>query len=151
MNKVMKVLNIKGIWNKNSQIKDGDVLEVEWCQGGNRYVFLDPSGNAIEDEYGTIIWFDQDDIDSEAVEEYFAPIPKTKVNVITVERPESSNVKSVTYFVEEQVLIVAFVQGGLYRYSNVTENCFNNCVKSESMGKFVANTLKFNYPCLKIA
>lgn len=101
MNKAMKILNIAKIWNKKSDIKNGEVYEVEFSPQEQKFYFVDPkdAGEYMRDIHDGIVWADQSDIDREFLEEYFYKVvrPLTFKEALEIRQrilettPEDSN------------------------------------------------------------
>jgi hypothetical protein len=62
----------------------------------------------------------------------------------------SSNVDSIGYDEETQILRVRFLKGGLYEYRNVPPNEFVQLRNASSVGSYLARNIKSNYPCDRI-
>ena len=62
----------------------------------------------------------------------------------------STNIKSIGYDKNTKTLEVEFKNGGLYRYSGVPVNIYNNLMNSDSHGKFLAKFIKGKYSCVKL-
>ncbi len=65
------------------------------------------------------------------------------VNVIEIFH-ESSNIKRSEYYPKEQVLIIEFHSGGIYKYHPVPKKFYNRFVKADSTGKFFHRGIKTN-------
>jgi len=61
---------------------------------------------------------------------------------------KSSNIAAVGY--EDGVLEVQFKNGGIFQYDGVPAKEVANFHAAESMGKFLAQNIKPNYPCKKV-
>ena len=61
----------------------------------------------------------------------------------------STNIKSIGYDESTKTLEVEFKNGGLYRYSGVPENIYNNLMNAGSHGEFLAIFIKGKYPCVE--
>ncbi|HQL11557.1 MAG TPA: KTSC domain-containing protein [bacterium] len=55
---------------------------------------------------------------------------------------KSSNIKTLWYSKDKQELIVEFLNGSQYRYSNVSELEWQNLKSAESKGKFLNENIK---------
>jgi len=55
---------------------------------------------------------------------------------------DSSNILGTTYFPQKNTLYISFNRGGVYSYSNVTEELYEEFKNAESQGKFFAKEIK---------
>lgn len=55
---------------------------------------------------------------------------------------DSSNILKTTYFPKQQLLYISFNRGGVYSYSNVPMELYDEFKNAESQGKFFAKTIK---------
>jgi len=55
---------------------------------------------------------------------------------------DSSNILGTTYFPKRHALYISFNRGGVYSYSNVTPELYEEFKAAESQGKFFAKTIK---------
>jgi len=63
----------------------------------------------------------------------------------------STNINTVGYDIDSQVLEVEFLKGGTYQYFNVPQNIFDELMASDSKGKyFDLNIKKAGYSYSKI-
>lgn len=62
----------------------------------------------------------------------------------------SSNLASVGYDAESQVLEIEFLKGGIYQYSGVWEDVFNSLMAASSKGTFFAENIKHKFPFHKV-
>jgi hypothetical protein len=62
----------------------------------------------------------------------------------------SSNVRSVGYDAEAQVLEVEFVSGGVYQYSGVPASVYSSLMSAASKGSYLASHIKNRYPTRKV-
>jgi uncharacterized protein len=62
----------------------------------------------------------------------------------------SSNVASIGYDVDTQVLDVEFVNGGVYQYMNVPQEAFDELQSAASKGRYVAQNVKNRYPYTRV-
>ena len=62
----------------------------------------------------------------------------------------STNIKPIEYNKNTKTLESEFKNGGLYRYSSVPENIYNNLMNADSHGEFLAIFIKGKYPCVKL-
>jgi hypothetical protein len=60
--------------------------------------------------------------------------------------PNSSNVAGIRYDDENQTLYVKFRNGMIYAYYGVHESVYDDMFSAPSMGKFVNQHLKAQYP-----
>lgn len=63
---------------------------------------------------------------------------------------KSSNVQAVGYDPDEKVLRVAFRNGGVYDYPAVPPEMYESLLKSESIGRFVAQVVRNGRKGLRI-
>ncbi len=69
---------------------------------------------------------------------------------IVMNSVESSNIAGIGYNEEHKLLAIQF-KTGLYHYSNVPKEFFNDLMKSESKGAFLARNIKDKYKAEKIS
>jgi hypothetical protein len=62
---------------------------------------------------------------------------------------ESSNLASVGYQPSTRMLEVEFMRGGVYRYSDVPQDVFDELIAAPSPGSYFAVHIKNTYPCQK--
>ena len=64
----------------------------------------------------------------------------------------SSQIASIGYDEDESKLFIQFTRGGIYAYSNVSEDQFNNLLNSASIGKEFAKEIKgqARHPFVKV-
>ena len=62
----------------------------------------------------------------------------------------SSNIESVGYDREQNILEIAFKGGGIYQYFNVSEAIYDELMAAESHGKYFHANIKGNYLYEKI-
>lgn len=65
---------------------------------------------------------------------------------------DSSNVLKSTYFVGSNRLFISFNRGGVYSYSNIGKDLYDEFKNADSQGKFLSQYIKKNpdkYPCKK--
>jgi len=72
---------------------------------------------------------------------------RTEIKRINV---NSSNIKSVEYLEELQILEIEFNSGGIYRYRGVNAVMFNNLINSSSIGNYFAQNIKYKFDTEKI-
>ena len=63
---------------------------------------------------------------------------------------KSSNIKSVGYDEETEILEVEFKSGGLYQYKDVPKGIYDDFMSHESHGKYLAESIKNVYKFEKI-
>lgn len=61
------------------------------------------------------------------------------------ESVESSNLASVGYDAAKQILEIEFNHGGIYQYSDVPQEVYNELMRADSLGRYFANKIKNNY------
>ncbi|MFA4860689.1 KTSC domain-containing protein [Methanoregula sp.] len=64
---------------------------------------------------------------------------------------QSSNLKSVGYDEHQEILEIEFISSGIYQYSNVPREMYNNLMNAPSKGKFFAQYIKDRFPTKKVA
>ena len=69
------------------------------------------------------------------------------INMIPV---ESSNVESVGYDSDEQILYVRFLSGSTYIYKGVNSYEFEGLLTAPSVGSYLHRNIKNNYPYERI-
>lgn len=69
------------------------------------------------------------------------------INMISV---SSSNVESVGYDVNEQILYVKFLNGSIYIYKGVNKNEFDGLLNAPSVGSYLHRNIKNIYPYERI-
>ncbi len=62
----------------------------------------------------------------------------------------STNVASIGYDVDTQVLEVEFVNGGVYQYMNVPQEAFDEFQSASSKGTYLAQNIKNRYPYTRV-
>lgn len=62
----------------------------------------------------------------------------------------SSNLKAIGYDKDTRVLIVEFLTGGVYEYSNVEESVYVNFLTAPSPGRYFLQEVKNKYEHKKI-
>lgn len=62
----------------------------------------------------------------------------------------SSNIYSVGYDVQSQILEIEFHSGGIYQYFNVPSAIFNNLMSASSHGSYFNRYIKGQYQSTKI-
>ena len=65
-----------------------------------------------------------------------------------LEKVESSVISSVAY--DNNTLIIKFVSGGIYAYSGVPFNIYDNFLKAESKGKYFLSDIKDRYNYIRL-
>lgn len=63
---------------------------------------------------------------------------------------ESSNLKSVGYNEENEILEIEFLHGGLYKYYDVPESEYNALMNASSHGSYFSRNIKNRYRYQKI-
>jgi hypothetical protein len=62
----------------------------------------------------------------------------------------SSNVSSVGYDADSQILEIEFNNGGVYQYSGVPESVYEGMMGADSKGKYFHANIKNAYPFSKL-
>jgi hypothetical protein len=62
----------------------------------------------------------------------------------------SSNVSSVGYDADSQILEIEFNNGGIYQYSGVPESVYEGMMGADSKGKYFHANIKNAYPFSKL-
>ena len=62
----------------------------------------------------------------------------------------SSNVASIGYDADAQVLEIEFVNGGVYQYMNVPREAFDELQSAASKGSYVSQNIKNRYPYTRV-
>jgi hypothetical protein len=76
--------------------------------------------------------------------------PKPKAPHLTLAKVESSNIRSMGYCLETQILGVKFNDGSVYLYAGVAGPIWERLQDSESKGSFLNREIKGHYACTKI-
>jgi hypothetical protein len=63
---------------------------------------------------------------------------------------ESSNLASVGYNEEKQILEVEFKHGGVYQYFDVPENVYKELMNADSHGKYFSANIRHDYEYQKL-
>lgn len=63
---------------------------------------------------------------------------------------ESSNLASVGYNEEKQILEVEFKHGGVYQYFDVPENVYKELMNADSHGKYFSANIRNDYEYQKL-
>jgi len=63
---------------------------------------------------------------------------------------ESSNLASVGYDVENEILEVEFKHGGVYQYFDVPESVYADLMNADSHGKYFMHNIKDDYEYEKL-
>ncbi|NEW79035.1 MAG: KTSC domain-containing protein [Gelidibacter sp.] len=63
---------------------------------------------------------------------------------------ESSNLASIGYDAENEILEVEFNHGGIYQYFDVPENVYEELMNAESHGKYFSANIRNDYEYQKI-
>lgn len=82
-------------------------------------------------------------------------IPKAKketkkVPHLTLASIESSNIRSIGYCLETQILGVKFLDGSVYLYAGVAGPVWDQLQAAESKGSFLAREVRNRYACTKL-
>lgn len=81
----------------------------------------------------------------------FAQFAKKYGKKMKRQRVESSNLHSVGYHPNEQMLEVKFIGSkNVYRYSGVPEKVHKNLINANSKGKFFMKKIRGSYPYTKV-
>ena len=63
---------------------------------------------------------------------------------------KSSNIRSISYNPETEVLVVEYLNGSMYEYLKVPSYIYDGLVESESKGSFMNKLVKGTYEYIKI-
>lgn len=63
---------------------------------------------------------------------------------------KSSNIRSISYNPETEVLVVEYLNGSMYEYLKVPSSIYEGLVESESKGSFMNRMIKGTYGYVKI-
>ena len=63
---------------------------------------------------------------------------------------KSSNIKSVSYNSEEQVLVVEYLSGAMYEYMSVPAKVYEDLLAAESKGSYMNRFVKNNFSYIRI-
>ena len=63
---------------------------------------------------------------------------------------ESSNLASVAYDSEREILEIEFKSGGIYEYTGVPQSVYDGLMNAESKGKYFYQYIRDSYSYLKI-
>ena len=63
---------------------------------------------------------------------------------------ESSNLASIGYDVENEILEVEFNHGGIYQYFDVPENVYEELMNADSHGSYFVHNIKGDYDYQKM-
>ncbi len=63
---------------------------------------------------------------------------------------QSSDINSIGYDNENSVLEIEFLSGGIYQYSNVPINIYNDIMNALSHGKYFHQNIKDSFNFIKI-
>jgi hypothetical protein len=63
---------------------------------------------------------------------------------------ESSNLASIGYDSENEILEVEFKHGGVYQYFDVPENVYEELMNADSHGIYFSANIRNDYECQKI-
>lgn len=78
------------------------------------------------------------------------PVKEKKVPHLTLATVESSNIRSVGYCLETQILGVKFNDGSVYLYAGVSDIAWAGFQAAESKGAFLAREIRGRYACTKL-
>ena len=81
------------------------------------------------------------------------PKPKSepkKVPHLTLASVESSNIRSIGYCLETQILGVKFNDGSVYLYAGVAGPVWDQLQAAESKGSFLSREIRDRYACTKL-
>tara|TARA_B100000965_G_scaffold215949_2_gene180601 strand:+ start:8188 stop:8400 length:213 start_codon:yes stop_codon:yes gene_type:complete len=65
-------------------------------------------------------------------------------------RVSSSNIRSIGYDAQNEVLEVEFVNGGIYQYFGVPKNIYERLMAASSKGRFLSTHIRDRYRTRKI-
>ena len=60
------------------------------------------------------------------------------------------SIHSIGYDLQEQILEVEFLNGGVYQYSNVLENEYEQLMAASSKGRFIGSRIRDKYRTKKV-
>lgn len=63
---------------------------------------------------------------------------------------QSSNIRSVGYDDQQNLLEIEFVSGGIYQYSGVPNDIYAGLMEAPSHGKFFAQFIKDRFPTKRV-
>ena len=63
---------------------------------------------------------------------------------------QSSDLKSVGYEEQQNLLEIEFISGGIYQYSGVPKDIYSGLVNAPSHGKFFARFIKDRFPTRRV-
>lgn len=63
---------------------------------------------------------------------------------------QSSNIASIGYDSESQILEIEFLNGGVYQYFDVPERVYEGLIAADSHGKYLAANIKGTYRYSKV-
>jgi len=69
-------------------------------------------------------------------------VEDTTSGILKAKEFDSSNLNSIRYSEEEEVLEIEFKRGGTYQYKDVPMNIFEEFCNAESKGKFFTTKIK---------
>ena len=61
------------------------------------------------------------------------------------ESVDSSNISSIGYDEEQQLLEIEFLNGAIYQYTDVPLDVYNNLMNASSHGSYLAHNIKGTY------
>lgn len=62
----------------------------------------------------------------------------------------SSNLSSIGYDAENEILEIEFNHGGIYQYSNLPEGVYDNLMNASSHGVYFSANIRDKYPTKKV-
>lgn len=65
-------------------------------------------------------------------------------------RVDSSNIRSIGYDVQRQILEIEFTNGGIYQYDGVPKSVYDRFMSSPSKGRFFSAHIRDKYLTRKI-
>ena len=76
--------------------------------------------------------------------------PHREENSMDRQPVSSSNIRSVGYEVETQMLELEFHSGGIYQYSGVPEVIYRDLIRAASKGSYFHQNIKDLYPFIRV-
>ncbi len=71
-------------------------------------------------------------------------------NIMKREKVTSSNIESIGYDEEKEILEIEFINGSVYRYNNFPEIKFSSMIRSNSIGSYFHKVIKGNFKGYKV-
>lgn len=62
----------------------------------------------------------------------------------------SSNIRSIGYDQQSEVLEVEFTSGDIYQYFNIPDHLYGAFMHASSYGQFLNDNIKYNYRYMKV-